>query len=118
MSRDLGLLSAAFFTGLGLFTALATWLEKVLEPFGISITDAGIVEGVFILGGILGSIVIPALSDKRARRKPFLVADLLVSAIALMVFRYWRRLRLSRDQRVHSRLLSDVCASDRVASIS
>jgi len=29
--------------------------------------------------------VIPALSDKTARRKPFLVADLLVSAIALMV---------------------------------
>lgn len=61
-------------------------MEKVLEPFGISITDAGIVGGVFIAGGILGSIVIPALSDKMARRRPFLIADLLVSAVALMVF--------------------------------
>ena len=85
-SRDLALLSAAFFIGVGLFTAPATWLEKVLELFGISITDAGIVGGVFIVGGILGSIVIPVLSDRTARRKPFLVADLLLSAAALMVF--------------------------------
>jgi len=85
-SRDIGLLSAAFFIGVGLFTALATWLEKILEPFGISITDAGIIGGVFIVGGIVGSIVIPALSDKTGRRKPFLVGDLLVSAAALMVF--------------------------------
>ena len=85
-SRDIGLLSAAFFIGVGLFTALATWLEKILEPFGISITDAGIVGGVFIVGGIVGSIVIPALSDKTGRRKPFLVGELLVSAAALMIF--------------------------------
>jgi len=85
-SRDIGLLSAAFFIGVGLFTALATWLEKVLEPFGISITDAGIVGGVFIVGGIVGSIVIPALSDKTGRRKPFLVGELLVSAAALTIF--------------------------------
>lgn len=69
-----------------MFTALATWLEKVLEPFGISITDAGIIGGVFIVGGIIGSIVIPALSDKTGRRKPFLVGELLISAAALMIF--------------------------------
>jgi MFS family permease len=85
-SRDIGLLSAAFFIGVGLFTALATWLEKVLEPFGTSITDAGIVGGFFIVGGIIGSIVIPALSDRTGRRKPFLIADVLVSAAALMIF--------------------------------
>jgi MFS family permease len=82
----LAVLSVDFFTGVGLFTALATWLEKVLEPFGISISDAGLVGGVFIVGGIVRSMVIPALSDKTGRRKPFLVADLLVSAVALMVF--------------------------------
>jgi len=85
-SRDLALLSAAFFIGVGLFTALATWLEKVLEPFGISITDAGIIGGVFIVGGIVGSIVIPAFSDKTGRRKPFLVGDLLISSAALTIF--------------------------------
>jgi sugar phosphate permease len=85
-SRDIGLLSAAFFIGVGLFTALATWLEKILEPFGISITDAGIVGGIFIMGGIIGSIVIPVLSDKTGRRRPFLVGDLLISAAALMIF--------------------------------
>jgi len=85
-SKDIMLLSAAFFIGVGLFTALATWLEKVLEPFGISITDAGIIGGVFIVGGIIGSIVIPALSDKTGRRKPFLVGELLISAAALMIF--------------------------------
>jgi MFS family permease len=69
-----------------LFTALATWLEKVLEPFGINMADAGIIGGVFIMGGIVGSIVIPALSDKTAKRKPFLVADLLVSAVCLTIF--------------------------------
>jgi len=85
-SKDLALLCAAFFIGVGLFTALATWLEKVLEPFGISMSDAGIVGGVFIVGGIVGSIIIPALSDKKGRRKPFLVGDLLISAAALVIF--------------------------------
>jgi len=85
-SRDLALLSAAFFIGVGLFTALATWLGKVLEPFGISITDAGIIGGVFIVGGIVGSIVIPAFSDKTGRRKPFLIGDLLISTAALTIF--------------------------------
>jgi MFS family permease len=85
-SRDLALLSAAFFIGVGLFTALATWLEKVLEPFGIGMADAGVIGGVFIVGGIVGSIAIPALSDRTGRRKPFLIADLLVSAAALTIF--------------------------------
>jgi len=84
--RDLSLLSAAFFIGVGLFTALATWLEKVLEPFGTSIADAGIVGGLFIIGGIIGSIVVPMFSDRTGRRKPFLIGDLLISSAALLVF--------------------------------
>jgi predicted MFS family arabinose efflux permease len=111
-SRDIGLLSAAFFIGVGLFTALATWLEKILEPFGISITDAGIVGGVFIVGGIVGSIVILALSDKTGRRKPFLVGELLVSAAALMILVTGGELPVFLGWCIHIGFLLDAVATD------
>jgi len=82
-SKDLILLDSAFFIGVGLFTGLATWLQKILEPYGISIVQAGAIGGALIVGGIVGSIVVPALSDRLARRKPFLVMDLVVSALGI-----------------------------------
>jgi MFS family permease len=72
--RDLRLLFVLAFLGLGFFNALTTWLEPILAPNGFDAEAAGAVGGVLIAGGIVGSIVIPALSDKTKRRKPFLIA--------------------------------------------
>jgi MFS family permease len=77
--RDFVILGFVALIGIGVFNGLATWLEKILnELHQISMTDAGIISAVLILSGILGCIVIPLVSDKIMRRKPFL---LLASAI-------------------------------------
>ncbi len=61
------------FLALGFFNGLATWLEGILGEQGVQPTDAGLVGGAMIIGGIVGSLVIPALSDRFQRRKPFLI---------------------------------------------
>ncbi len=71
--RDLVLLFALCFLGLGFFNGLTTWLEAILAPNGINPVDAGMVGGLLIMGGIVGAVVIPLLSDKLQRRKPFVI---------------------------------------------
>ncbi|MEM2676233.1 MAG: MFS transporter [Candidatus Bathyarchaeia archaeon] len=84
--KDFIILEALFFIGVGLFTALLTWLETILNTRGLSATDAGLIGGIIIIGGIFGSLAIPGISDKTARRKPFIVIDLAVAAVTLYFF--------------------------------
>lgn len=71
--RSLTLIFILSFLALGFFNGLATWLEGILGENGVEPTDAGLVGGAMIIGGIVGSIIIPAISDKIQRRKPFLI---------------------------------------------
>jgi MFS family permease len=87
-SKDFIILEILFFIGVGLFTALATWLESILVPRGITVTDAGIIAGLIIVGGIIGSLVVPGISDKIMRRKPFVVMDLTVAALMLYLLAF------------------------------
>jgi predicted MFS family arabinose efflux permease len=63
------------FLGLGVFNGLTTWLEGILAPQGIDSEGAGAIGGLLVVGGIVGAVAIPALSDLFRRRKPFLVAS-------------------------------------------
>lgn len=71
--RRLWLLLGLSCLGLGVFNGLSTWLEQILAPSGITAVQAGLIGGALILGGIVGSVVIPALSDVARRRRPFLL---------------------------------------------
>ncbi len=71
--RRLVLLFALSLLGLGTFNGLTTWLEEILAPQGFDSEQAGVVGGVLIVGGIVGAVVIPLLSDRLRRRKPFVV---------------------------------------------
>ena len=69
----LALIFALSFLALGFFNGLSTWLEKLLGGQGIAPADAGLAGGVLIIGGIFGALLIPALSDRMRKRKPFLL---------------------------------------------
>jgi cyanate permease len=73
-NRELLLVFLLSFLGLGYFNGLTTWLEPILAPNGMDSVKAGLVGGVLIMGGIVGSALIPALSDSLRRRRPFLIA--------------------------------------------
>ncbi|MCL6284696.1 MFS transporter [Ruegeria sp. 2012CJ41-6] len=69
------------FMALGAFNGLTLWLEAILGQYGISVDDAGLVAGLIIIGGILGAVVIPAMSDRTMRRKPFLMVCSLIGGL-------------------------------------
>ncbi len=71
------------FLGLGFFNGLTTWLEPILAPHGISSIQAGMIGGFLIIGGILGAVIMPALSDLFKLRKPFVFFGLLSAALTL-----------------------------------
>jgi cyanate permease len=71
-SKNLKILLIICFSALGFFNGLTTWLEPILKPNGIDAEQAGLVGAFLIIGGIIGSVIIPTLSDKFKVRKPFL----------------------------------------------
>ncbi len=75
-TRDFVLLMLIFFVGLGVFNSVTTWIEDIVRPRGFSITQAGLIGGLMILGGIVGALVMPTLSDRYRRRVPFMVLAL------------------------------------------
>jgi len=82
-SKDFLLLLAIFFVGLGAFNAVTTWIEDLLKPKGFTITQAGVTGGMMIIGGIIGAVVMPTLSDKQHKRVPFLFASILGATVGL-----------------------------------
>jgi predicted MFS family arabinose efflux permease len=79
--RELRLLCILSALGLGVFNGLTTWIEPIVAPHGIDAEHAGLLGGMLIVAGIVGSVVVPGLSDVTRRRKPFLV---LCAAAALV----------------------------------
>jgi MFS family permease len=74
--RDFIILLFMFFVGLGLFNSVSTWVEDIIRPRGFSITQAGTLGGLMLIGGIVGAVVVPLVSDKLRRRKPFILLAL------------------------------------------
>jgi len=84
-NRNIILLSILAFIGVGVFTAYTTWVEAILESHGIGVELAGEIGSLMIFGGIIGSIVIPGLSDKYGERRIFILFSLLISAILFYI---------------------------------
>ena len=78
------LLLIVFFVGLGIFNAVTTWIEDIVRPRGFSIIQAGNIGGLMIVGGIIGAVVIPLLSDHYRRRTPFLLAAVIGATLGLV----------------------------------
>jgi len=74
--REFIVLLVLFFIGLGVFNAVTTWIEDIVRPRGFTISQAGLTGGLMVLGGIVGAIVLPPLSDHARRRVPFILLAL------------------------------------------
>lgn len=73
-----------FFVGLGIFNSVTTWIEDIVRPRGFTAEDAGYVGGIMIMGGILGALILPMLSDKFQKRKLFIMIALVGCIIGLI----------------------------------
>jgi cyanate permease len=82
-NKDFYRLMFIFFIGLGVFNSVATWIEDILKPRGFSATQAGITGGLMVLGGILGAVMMPLLSDYYRKRVPFIIVAITGAIIGL-----------------------------------
>lgn len=83
-TKDFLWLMVIFFIGLGVFNAVTTWIEDIMRPRGFSATQAGITGGLMIIGGIVGALIIPLLSDFYRKRTPFIILALIGATIGLI----------------------------------
>lgn len=72
------------FVVMGVFNGLSTWVEEIVRPRGFSSVDAGNLGALLLLGGVVGAVVMSALSDRYQRRVPFMTLALVVAAPALL----------------------------------
>ncbi|MFO0750326.1 MAG: MFS transporter [Myxococcota bacterium] len=82
--RDMRLVMGLFLIGLGVFNALSTCIDQLCALSGLSADDTGMVGGIMFITGIVGAAILPAISDRRRRRKPFLVLAMAVMTPALL----------------------------------
>jgi MFS family permease len=83
--RDFVILGFIALIGIGVFNGLATWMEKILnELHQIPMTSAGIISAVLVFSGMLGCIIIPLVSDRVGRRRPFLLLAAGMGAVSIL----------------------------------
>jgi MFS family permease len=82
--RDIWYMMFVFLVGMGIFNGISTWIENIVRPKGFSITEAGEFGGFFLLGGVLGAVVIPTLSDKYRKRKLLMLLGMILAVPGLI----------------------------------
>jgi len=70
--RDMKITLLLFLIGLGIFNAVSSMVDSIAGFLGVSDSD-GLIGVFMLLGGVIGAIIIPILSDKFMKRKLFLV---------------------------------------------
>jgi predicted MFS family arabinose efflux permease len=73
------------FVGFGLFVALATWLQQLLQPSGVSEKQAGALLVGMVIAGIVGCGVLPPIVARRRAERSFIQAAVLVAAAGCVV---------------------------------
>ncbi len=86
-NRDMRITMFLFLIGLGIFNAISSMTDSIAERAGVEDSD-GLIGGVMLIGGIIGAVVIPSLSDRYRKRKPFLVLCIagMLPAVAGLAF--------------------------------
>jgi MFS family permease len=70
--------------GMGLFNGVNTWIEAIVASRGYGPTEAGSLGALMLVGGVLGAVIIPGLSDRTGKRKPWMLLGILASIPALL----------------------------------
>ena len=72
------------FVGMGIFNGVTTWVEQIIKPRGFTSGDAGVLGALMLLGGVIGAVVMSAISDRRQKRVRFLVLGVTVAVPGLL----------------------------------
>ncbi|MDD4644998.1 MAG: MFS transporter [Bacteroidales bacterium] len=70
--RDMRIILIIFLFGLGIFNAVSSMTDSIAEHMGVKDSE-GLIGGLMLVGGIIGALIVPWLSDVYKKRKLFLV---------------------------------------------
>ena len=68
------------FVSIGIFNTMLTLVEGILTPRGITIEEAGLVGGIFVIAGVFGAVILPMISDNLRIRIRFFTAGMILLA--------------------------------------
>ena len=83
--RYVRLIVALVLVGFGVFVALTTWLQALLEPAGLTETQAGLFLLSMVVAGVLGSALLPPRVAARSLEPAFLAVSVVVAAAGCLV---------------------------------
>lgn len=72
------------FVGMGIFNGVLTWIENIIRPRGFTPIHAGTLGALILVGGILGALSIPPISDKKRKRVLFILIGFLFAIPGLI----------------------------------
>ncbi len=82
------ILFLTFFFGLGIFNFITSYIELIVVPRGFDATDAGLLGGLMLIGGIVGCVVMSTLSDKYKKYKMLLIISIIMATISLFIITF------------------------------
>ncbi len=83
-SRNIRLVFLIYFLFMGMFTVFSGNFPEALELIhNITPATAGAITALLTIGGIVGNLIVPALSDRLGLRKPFIYAAAVTIPVSL-----------------------------------
>ncbi|WP_345695834.1 MFS transporter [Kitasatospora terrestris] len=83
-NRHVRRLCAVAVIPMGTFIALATFVQPLLAPAGVSEPTAGLVLALTMIAGVVGCAVVPVWADRRGREVEVMGAAIAVTAMACL----------------------------------
>ncbi len=86
---DFRAIALLFFWGLGLYGGLMVTMEKMMRFHRFDAGFAALVGGGLTFGGIVGTLVLPAISDRLGRRRPFIYLAAALMLPCTLALAFW-----------------------------
>ena len=86
--KDVYILALALFIGSGIVNSVFTLIDGISVEKSLTTGQGVTLTAILLLGGIIGSIIMPAVSDGLQRRKSIMIAGIFLASptVLLMVF--------------------------------
>jgi MFS family permease len=89
-NRNVYFLSLSLFLASAIVNGVFTLIDGLGKEKGLSVDQGVLLTALLLLGGIVGSVVIPGISDGIRRRKPVLIVGLFVGVAATVGLAFGR----------------------------
>ncbi len=61
------------FIMLGMFNAINTVIDQIGSAKGLSSDQSGLIGGAMLIAGIIGAVILPIVSDRQGKRRPYII---------------------------------------------